>query len=266
MERNWKKYWLIFKLSWQTVLEYRVDLFFNILRTSVIPFFMIFFWLALFKDKQEIVGFNYSSMFIYYLGVLLLYSNNSGYAAEFISNQIKNGTISNHLLKPLGYFNLVFFSIFSSDLFSFILRLIICILILTTLPFDFSLKSINILFFLLFLILGYLINFILNILISLTAFTMTENFMLRLSLNYLIRFFNGFMFPLSFFPVLLQRISNILPFKYQFYFPLMILLGKLNTTEIVAGGLGSILLLLIFNFFTKYLWEKSLRYYEAVGR
>lgn len=264
---KWRKYWQIFKASWQTVLEYRLDLFFNILRTSVIPFLMIFFWLAIYKGQKEIGGFDFSSMVVYYLGILLLYSNNSGYISDFISNQIKQGYLTNHLLTPINYFKLVFFAVISEDLFSFLARLIICLLIYLFFPSIITqILPLNLFLFFIFLLLGYLLNFFLNILLSLTAFVMVENFMFRLSFLFLMRFFNGFMFPLAFFPLFWQKIATFLPFTYQFYFPLMVLLGKLSLGAILKQTIILLILLFLLNYLSKFLWKKGLKYYEAIGR
>lgn len=266
MRQNFKKYWQIFNAGWQAALEYRLSFFFNMLRTSVIPLFMIFFWLALYKDKNQIGGFDFSSMVTYYLGVLLLYSNNSGYASEIISGNIKQGELTNYLLKPVSYFKTILSILLPADLFNFVLRITLCLVIYFLLPFKLSkLEPFNIFIFSIFLIGGYLLNFILNILISLTAFIITENFMLRLSFYFLMRFFNGFMIPLAFFPPFWQKILNFLPFTYQFYFPITVLLGKLLWQEILKGTIIFLTITFILYYLAIILWKRALKYYEAIG-
>jgi ABC-2 type transport system permease protein len=267
MRQNFKKYWQVFNIGWQTALEYRLSFFFNMLRTSIIPLFMIFFWLALYKGRDQISGYNFSSMVTYYLGVLLLYSNNSGYATEIMSGHIKQGELTNYLLKPVSYFKTVLFYLLPADLFNLVLRISLCLVIYFFMPFKLvKLEPVNIFIFSIFLVVGYLVNFIVNILISLTAFVMTENFMFRLGFLFLMRFFNGFMIPLAFFPPILQKILNFLPFTYQFYFPITILLGKLSFKEIIKGLI--ILLIISFGLYylTTILWRRALKSYEAVGR
>lgn len=267
MEKNYKKHWQIFKVSWQTALEYRGDLLFNILRSSVIPFLMIFFWLALYKNQNQIGGFDFSSMVIYYLGVLLLYGNNSGYIAQVVSSQIKQGDLTNYLLKPVSYFKLTFWAILSEDLFSLLIRTFIFLLIYFFFPYQLSrITLLNFFLFCIFLVGGYILNFLLNLLLSLTAFIMVENFMFRLSFLFLMRFLNGFMIPLAFFPPVWQKILNFLPFTYQFYFPITIILGKLSLKEILKGMLIFLIIIFILYSLTTLLWRRALRYYEAIGR
>jgi ABC-2 type transport system permease protein len=99
---------------------------------------------------------------------------------------------------------------------------------------------------------------------------MTFHYGDRRSLIELIDFVSGFlagsMFPLAFLSSDIKNIFTILPFKYLFFTPIEIYLGKLNQQEIISSWLAILAWGIIFYFIFKVVYSTGLIKYEGTGR
>jgi ABC-2 type transport system permease protein len=75
----------------------------------------------------------------------------------------------------------------------------------------------------------------------------------------------GYVIPISIYPLWAQNILNFLPFKYLYYVPANIFLGKLSVEdslqELVKSFLWVTLLLLLSHGF----WKKGVKKYSSAG-
>ena len=67
------KYLAFFKISLKKSLEYRARAFVWMFWDIGPALIMLFFWLAVFKTREQVAGYDYFSMVTYYLGVLCQY-------------------------------------------------------------------------------------------------------------------------------------------------------------------------------------------------
>jgi ABC-2 type transport system permease protein len=66
-------------------------------------------------------------------------------------------------------------------------------------------------------------------------------------------------------PDWVQTLSNWLPFKWTFYFPIEALVGDLSNAELL-GGLGMQLLWTVIGaLLVRQAWRLAVRHYSAVG-
>ena len=76
--------------------------------------------------------------------------------------------------------------------------------------------------------------------------------------------FSGAMIPMEFMPDWLQKISNILPFKYVFAVPISVLQNKYSLT--INDFMYIVTMLTFMTIFTNQLWNKAkLKYCSAGG-
>jgi len=77
--------------------------------------------------------------------------------------------------------------------------------------------------------------------------------------------FSGELIPVDLLPHTLFLISAYLPFRSLAFFPVQIILGKINSSEIVSGFAVQIIWLAVFIFIAKLLWKKGLSQYDSAG-
>ena len=265
-----KKYWLIFRLSWQDAITYRLNFLMWRLR-SIIGFLASYlFWLALVSSNPNIAGYNASILLTYIFVAAFLRNlvfSNVSYAACV---EIARGDLSNFLIKPLGYFkywltrdladkalNLTFFSIEILVLY-FILRP--QIILPQTL---FHLIS-----FLIISFLAAIMFFFLSFIISTFAFWHPEHngWPLRFLFISLLDFLSGSSIPLDIFPPAIVKLFKFSPFSYLVFYPTQIWLNRVSQTEIVNIFLITLFWVLAFYLIFRLIWHQGLKTYSAYGR
>ncbi len=75
----------------------------------------------------------------------------------------------------------------------------------------------------------------------------------------------GALAPLSLFPEPLQAVLRFTPFPYTIDFPVRVLLGTVQGSELWRGLLGQVLWVLLFVLLRLVMWRQGLRLYGAVG-
>jgi ABC-2 type transport system permease protein len=76
---------------------------------------------------------------------------------------------------------------------------------------------------------------------------------------------SGKWIPLFFLPTIIQSILKFLPFQYFIYFPVMLILGKIDFENYVLGILYMIIQILFFLILTNILYIRGIRKYEGYG-
>lgn len=262
-----RKYWLIFKTNLEKSLEYRAELFAHLIMGAFTLVIMIFIFKAVFKQTDNFAGYTFSSMLTYLVMVRVLHVTNRWNTSRLIGDEIKEGSLSMYLTRPVSYLR-YWFSLFLADrFFEFLVRssLILAFLVLVPTLFTFPSAGKLIVFFA-FLPLALFLNFVFNLLLALLAFWVTDVRLFSTFVDLLVGFLAGSLVPLEMFPAAVRNISYFLPFQYTLYFPIKIYQGSLGPSQIATGVFVSLLwigfLLVVLN----YLWNKGLKRYEATGQ
>jgi ABC-2 type transport system permease protein len=84
-------------------------------------------------------------------------------------------------------------------------------------------------------------------------------------LGHIEKLFGGYVVPLTFLPTPLQQVADLLPFKYMFYFPTAVLLGKTSPEAFVVGTALQLGWTFVLSCAARVLWKKGVRRYVAYG-
>ena len=100
-----KKYWHVVNIGIQNTLTYRVNFLFRSLFGLIPLFATISLWRAIFAGKESTVaGYTLASMISYYLVVTIVDALTAVNEDDWqIATDIKDGNISQFLLKPIDY-------------------------------------------------------------------------------------------------------------------------------------------------------------------
>lgn len=260
------KYWSIFKIGWQKVVEYRSQMLGHMI-LGIISFFALYFiWGAVFADRQTFGGYTFSAMMSYVLMARFLHFANRGNVGREIGNEIKNGSLSIYLMKPISYLKWWFVILLSERIYEMFLRGSITFLLIIVFSKLFTFPGWNnLLLFFIFLPIAIVVNFLINILIAVIAFWTTDVRLFRSTIMMVIEFFGGMVVPVDLMPGVLRKICRYLPFQFTGYFPIKVYQG-MGSREIVNGLLLIFFWIILFLFLLKILWKKGLGKYEAIGQ
>jgi ABC-2 type transport system permease protein len=184
-----------------------------------------------------------------------------------IAADIKDGNISQFLLKPIDYL-WYRFCLFLSGRVTYlavaavpVAIFIACLHNYFVLPHD----VVALALFLFSVILTAMLQFFMSYTMAMLAFWVLEvsTFIFILfAFEYLA---SGHLFPLDILPPFLKHVLFFTPFPYQLYFPISIYMGKVTGAELARGLLIQFLWVCVMYVLARFAWNRGIKKYEAVG-
>jgi len=260
-----RKYLTILKLELQKGMQYRFNFFASIISSSLVLIFFFYFWIKIYSEGNQIGNYDLKSLLTYYFVVVIVSSLLFFELGWLVSDEIREGRLTNFILKPLSYLinNFAkYWGAFCSKLLNYIPIIALAILFFLKF-FIYPLNFVQWMFFLLSFILASFLYFLIFYIIGLTSFWlgMIQGF------NYGFLVFTGFMggkyLPIDLFPSWFIKINAYLPFRYMMYEPTSIFLNKVSINyHSLAVPVVWIVILFIL---ACVMWKRGIRAYEAYG-
>ena len=266
-----KKYWHVLGIGLQNNLTYR----FNFLARSLfglIPLVaMLYIWKAIYHDKKpgELVGtYVFAEMVSYYLLATIVDALTAVNEDDWqIAADIKDGNISQFLLKPIDYLwyrlwlfvsgRLAYLAVATVPLAVFIF----CLRKFFVLPPDWGTFG----WFLISAGLTALLQFFMSYMMAMLAFWVMEVstfIFIMFAFEYLA---SGHLFPLNILPPAFERALFFTPFPYQLYFPVSVYLGKTTGMELAKGLLIQLAWVIAAYVAARFAWNRGIKKYAAAG-
>ncbi len=267
-----RKYWHVINIGMQNNLAYRVNFLARSLFGLIPLTAMLYLWRTIYAGKGEsgavIATYTLAEMMSYYLIVQIVDALSAVNEDDWqIATDIKDGNISQFLLKPINYLWYRLCLFISGRLTYMMVAAIPLALFIAWQHAYFVLPKSwgNFGLFLLSTGLTALLQFFMSYAMASLAFWVLEVstfIFIFYAFEYLA---SGHMFPLDILPAGLQQVLLYTPFPYQLYFPVSIYMGKVSGDEL-ARGLGIQLTWVIIAYIIARLaWARGLRKYSAVG-
>ena len=114
-------------------------------------------------------------------------------------------------------------------------------------------------------ILSMILTFYYSYCFGLLSFKITNMWGLSQIMQAITRLISGALIPLTFFPEVVTKIFNFLPFSSMVSTPTLIYLGKLDNLELIKGILIQAIWVLIFIGISKWLWNKLIKQLTILG-
>ncbi len=259
------KYLRAFFLALQTEFMSRANIIGWFIVGAIPSLILVLVWIAILGDKRSINGFTKGDFVIYYLFVTFAWYIVGGSFVFPVGNGIKDGRINTTLLKPYNVILGMFVQEQAWKVLSFIIALPPTLLVLFLFKDDIHIKLSLIQSIILFisLILGALNFAFLEAIAGITAFWVIEIWPVAHLNDMFLSLFGGRMLPLTLMPASILFAANLLPYKYTFYIPVSILLAK-SSNIYLDVGIQLVYVFVLF-FIYKFIWNRGIRKYEAVG-
>ncbi len=265
MAATLRKAGAIFAIYFQEGIAYRASGLIWVMTDVTTAVTMPLVWATAAKSGA-IAGFGTSDFVLYYLCMLLIQCFVMSHLMWDVAVEIKEGTFSNTLLRPVDWTLLMFVRNFAWRVFRPVLFLPFFVLFLFL--YRGYLGDAHVHFslgFLLSMLLGHLVSFFLSLAVAMVAL-FTQEAMSIFELYYLpLMLLSGNVFPIAVLPTWAQRIAHALPFYATVGAPTEILVGR-TPASAVPGILATQLVWIVVGYgIYRALWTKGLKRYAGVG-
>ena len=266
-----KKYWHVINVGIQNNLTYRLNFLARAVFGLIPLIAMLYVWQKIYSDKSAgtTVGtYTLAQMISYYLLTTVVDALTAVNEDDWqIATDIKDGNISQFLLKPIDYLwyrlclfvsgRATYLAVAATPLTLFILYLHRYFVM----PQDWAAFG----GFLVATVLTALLQFFTSYAMAMLAFWVLEvsTFIFILyAFEYLA---SGHLFPLDILPHGLERALYFTPFPYQLYFPVSIYMGKTAGADMLRGLLIQALWVVAAYGMARFAWRRGIKKYSAVG-
>lgn len=233
-----KKYLEVAKILFKSQLVYRFDVAMTAIATIGRVLFAFIIWGTIFTEHKIVGGFTYQEMLSYYLVSSFLASlDMSDGVSREVSSRIRSGTFSKYMVIPSNPVPNFIAQSFGTAGYYAIFSGAATIIGLAAFRIELSITSNSavLLCAIVMIPLGLVFMVVYQFFIGILAFKFQDiGFFLHIQ-GALISFATGTIFPISLLPAPMLSAMRFLPFTYVTYTPAMLLTGKLELWEGMAG-------------------------------
>jgi ABC-2 type transport system permease protein len=271
LERAMQKYRHVINIGIQNNLTYRFNYLARTLFGLIPLIAILYLWKAIFdgKDPGQSVGtYSYAEMVSYYLLATIVDALTAVNEDDWqIAADIKDGNISQFLLKPIDYL-LFRLCLFVSGRLTYLgVAAVPLAVFILSLSHYFVLPASGAAFgwFSVSIVMTALLQFFMSYTLAMLAFWVLEVstfIFIVFAFEYLA---SGHLFPLDILPPTLERVLFFTPFPYQLFFPISIYMGKTTGTQLIQGLVIQFGWVLATYALARFAWNRGIRKYAAVG-
>jgi ABC-2 type transport system permease protein len=262
-------YGALLRISIQDALQNRVESAIWFLYEIVPPIMMSAVWLAAYQDQASVAGYSLAEMLAYTIGVMVLRTVVTAYPEYGIDTQIRDGSLSNLLVRPLNVWAYWFVDTLGWKTFRNVLTVPVVIGCLLWLGPQFESLSVpldRLPALAVSLLLATLLCFIAKLCLACSSFWTNDIVGAAILYDVISAALGGMLIPLALLPDWLQAVARLLPIQAMYSVPLSIMLGKDDGANPWLGVLLQVGWIVVLWGLATVLWRAGLRQYEAVGR
>jgi ABC-2 type transport system permease protein len=254
----------IFRIGLLDAFAYRGELFIWFLSTTM-PLVMFLLW-GTAAEGRALAGMDSTSFRAYFLAAFLVRQLAGSWAAYAINMEIKDGTLSLRMLRPVH--PLLHYAVEQAAHVPVRAALAIPVVLLVFFL-DSGLHAPGVLVstfaFPLSIALAFMISFFVNVLIASCAFVTDQSMKILDLWTGLFFVLSGYMVPLALFPIWAQQALVYLPFRYQMGVPIEILTGALHGSALLQALLMQLTMTFVLGACAYFAFDRGLRRFEAYG-
>lgn len=264
------RYVRILLLHFEQAFEYRSRNLVWFLIELINPLLYLLFWRGAMQSNHTLLsGLTFTDIASYYFLLIFAGAVLIVHIEEDVALlDIKEGGLVKYLTRPFSYFWLKFFEEIPWRIIQGFFGIIILLFFISF--YGNIIKLVNdpqtIIFVICIGILAYLLSFVFKMVVGLSAFWIIDYSGLQQLLTVIFLVFAGYVIPIQFFHPVLQSISNILPFAYMIYYPVLALQGKLVGIEAVKILFIQSIWLLALSAIYNRMWKKGVRMFTGIGQ
>lgn len=255
----------------QVSITYRFDFFAYYIRTILYCFIIYFIWKAVFISNKgaSFMGFSMLDMAVFLFVTSITGIITSCQTTGDVGSEIKDGSFSMRLIKPISYDLSYLFSEIGKNIFALMIIFIPIILGIEIYRFYVSGKilfsTVNFLEYIISVSLSFILSFYLSICFGYCTFFVKNIWGFSLLKTVFINFLSGSMIPIAFMPHWAQNIMNAMPFSSLSYTPVMIYMGKYSFIHVWQCIALQIVWIAAFWAISKLIWHLAINHVTVQG-
>ncbi len=234
-------------------------------------FISYFLWMAVYgsSENASLGGLTQKEMIVYIFMVYVTSSMTMITISDWVSEDVVKGNVAMQLIKPIDYrlslmakaVGIMVYRFLAPGVFVWIglelYRVFILNMAMTPIP--------NILFYILSCLMSFLISVLFDFCFGMVAFFTTYIFGMLMAKEAILSFLCGQLIPLSFFPEVLQKVFEYLPFSSMVYTPVMIYLGKYAGMDLAVVLTKQALWVVILYVLGSLIWKRVTKRLVVLG-
>lgn len=259
-----KMYLAYFKLKFKLGLQYRAAALAGISTQFFFGFVFVSVYIAFYESGSDNLPMKLEELVTYvWLGQAFFSMIYLWYKDKEIINLIKTGNIAYELARPQKIYFMWYAKIYGERLSNLALRFLPVIIVAAIIPGNYRMLLFipfeRLIFFMLAIILsGFLMVSLVLFYHVICLYTIDERGIVNIFMI-ISDLLSGLTIPVPFFPLFLQKISNILPFQYVSDFPFRLYLGYFDLKTCLFGYLMQLAWIIILMISGYYLTKKALK-------
>lgn len=264
-----KKYWQVVNIGIQNTLVYRVNFLFRVIFGFIPLLAMLSMWRVIYAGKgSDVAGYSLAQMISYYLIMTIVDALTAVNEDDWqIAADIKDGNISQFLLKPIDYLSYRL-CLFGAGRLVYCAVALVPVTLVVTAYREYFVWPANWTTFGWFAVsvgMTALLQFFTSYAMALLAFWVLEVSTFIFILFAFEFIAGGHLFPLDILPPALFKLLSLTPFPYQLFFPVHVYLGRVTGDELYRGLLIQAAWVLASYLLARFVWNRGIRRYGAVG-
>ncbi len=264
-----RKYWQVFKLSLEDYFVYRTNFILWRVRSFVFFLTLIFFWQAVFTNKEILFGYSQSQMLAYVVGAVFLRGVvlSSRSSDEFPALN-KSGDLAKWLIRPISVFKYFVARDLAAKFFDVVFVAMEIGLVIKIFHMDFYFPKDFVFYpiFVLIVFLSTVLFFWTMVAISSLGFWIEDVWATRWLFGIIfLELMSGVFFPIDVLPETIANIIKLTPFPYLIYFPLKVWNGQVGIFQSMGVVFMLFFWVVITWFVAKRMWNRGLKSYATFG-
>jgi len=262
--------WKITELALKDAFAYRYSTVMSIILgpLSVLASYVIWNSVFSFTGVATIGGLTFHQMMQYYVITVALAYLTFDPIMMALPRDIKEGTLTLFLMKPVSYWYYEFMWKVGSRSLALWIEVLPMVLVSAFLV-GWSVLEGHWFYFILAVLIAFVISLQIRALVAMSAFWLINANGIFWTFNTVSRFLTGSVLALSLYPPIVQTVFFLLPFQFMMYVPARLFIGNyslagfnLSPPLIILYGIGYVLVLAVL---LAVVWRIAMRKYQGVG-
>lgn len=252
-------------------MAYKGAFYLFILCTLFGSFINYYLWMAIYGSSSSgtLGGLTQGEMVIYVFMSYITASLVMIGISEDVSQDVVKGTVAMNLIKPINYRMSLIFTALGSMCYRFFAP---CVFVWAGLEIYrvqvLGLEVVSPVNFILYIVslgFSFMIYTLFDFCFGMIAFFTTYIFGISMVKEALLSFVTGQLIPLSFFPKVVQKVFDFMPFSSMVYSPVMIYLGKYSGNELGFVLARQVIWVVILYALGSFIWKRVTKRLIVLG-